>query len=197
MAQFKLFLESIAYPEESDRNVDRKVDILKSYLDSQKPKDESNEEELYVPHIIQTWHFASEKKDDNLVSATASILALLLKTISTRIDFKDHGIGISRSILLPDQTLLVQKGLSALKNKPHIISPCTRLMTEITTFDGGAMGRQLYARKDQVFDPRTIARNLGIFNKPSEDPDEAKRRPSVRTNTIRYLMANLSYNRRE
>src|ERR1700759_1867949 len=47
LSQFKLFLESIAYPQDGDTKVNRNLDVLKNYLDSQKPRDE-DEEGLYV-----------------------------------------------------------------------------------------------------------------------------------------------------
>jgi nucleolar pre-ribosomal-associated protein 1 len=189
LQQFKLFLDTIVYPKDGDASVGHKTGLLKSYLDSQIPKVDDGEDAVYVQHIIQTWQFASQKNDETLISQAVSILALLLKTISTKIEFKDHGLGICRTVLLPEQATLVSRGLSG--SRVMIISPCTRLLTEIVSFDGGVMGRPLYAIRDQLFNPRTISKNLGLLSLTSQTDEEAKRRPSVRSNTIRYLLANL------
>jgi nucleolar pre-ribosomal-associated protein 1 len=181
------FLESIAYPKDQS-TANSNTNILKEYLDSQKPRDEHHDA-VHLKDLIQCWHFAANKNEDSLFSAVASILALLIRTLSSILDLREHGLSICRSMLLPDQARLIARGLSAPANKPHIISPSLRLVTEIVSFDGGAMGRTLYSKRDQTLDSKILARNLSI-NKRSEKDEELKR-PSIRSNAIRYLLANL------
>lgn len=191
--QFKLFLQTIIYPTEGESPNDNNLELLTEYLDSQKPKEVEDEEPVFIKDLVQSWIFASEKNDDNLFSAAVAIIALLLKTISTKIDLRDHGIGICRTVLQQNTSKLLSKGLSGPRHKEYIISPCLRLLTEVASFDGGVMGRQLYNRRDQVFEPRVLARNLGLAGATKDKTDENERKPSVRSNAIRYLLANLKF----
>ena len=50
------------------------------------------------------------------------------------------------------------------------------------------MAKSLYAKREWSFESKIMARNLG-FSKGDED----RRRPSVRSNAIRYLLANFKY----
>jgi nucleolar pre-ribosomal-associated protein 1 len=191
--KFKLFLQTIVYPRDGASANLNNLNLLGEYLEFQKPKEVEDEESVYIKDLIQSWAFASEKNDDSLFSATAAIIALLIKTISTKIDLKEHGIGICRTVLQQNTSKLLFKGLSGPKHKEHIISPCLRVLTEIASFDGGIMGRQLYNRRDHVFEPRVIARSLGLIGAAKDDSEETERKPSVRSNAIRYVLANLKF----
>jgi nucleolar pre-ribosomal-associated protein 1 len=165
--------------------------ILTEYLDSQRPQNEDNEESIHIQDIIQTWNFSAEKNDDTLFSTTTSVLALLVRTLSGDIDWRDHGLAICRSILKQDQAKLISRGLSASRQKEHIISPTLRLLTEIIAFDGGTVGRQLYSQRDMTFDSKIMARNLSMI-KPTVGNDEViEKKPSVRSHAVRYLLTNL------
>jgi nucleolar pre-ribosomal-associated protein 1 len=190
LQKFKAFLESILYPKDDQISLQH-VQILTEYLQSQKPQNRDDEDGKHVQHIIQTWHFAAETKDDSLFSSTTAVLALLVRIISTRLDLRDDGLALCRTILHNDQVMLLSRGLSAPKHKEHIISPTLRLLTEVISFDGGVMGRQLYSKRNWTFDPKTIARNLSLVKAVSETNDDLQKAPSVRSNTIRYLLANL------
>jgi nucleolar pre-ribosomal-associated protein 1 len=187
---FKLFLESILYPQNDDV-ARHNLRILMEYLDSQRPRSEADEETCHVQHIIQTWNYAAEKNDDTLFSFTTSVLALLVKTLSSKLELRDHGLGICGTVLQPNQARLLSRGLSAPKHKEHIISPTLRLLTEIVSFDGGVMGRQLYARKDMTFEPRMMSRNLSLTKSVSEANPERAKHPSVRSNAVKYLLTNI------
>lgn len=115
-------------------------------------------------------------------------MALLLKTIATLIDSRDYGLLLCRTLLKPGQLKLISRGISAPRNKEHIISPCLRILTEIVSFDGGVMAKSLYSKREWSFESKIMARNLGL-SKGEED----RRRPSVRSNAIRYLLANFKY----
>lgn len=117
------------------------------------------------------------------------MLAIFLKTISREIDFRDFGLALCKHLLQKDQLRLFNRGLTATKSKEHLISPCLRLLTEIVTYDGGAVARQLYNRRYIAF------KRLEIFLTPSKiNPDadqEETSKSTLRRNAQRYLLANL------
>lgn len=190
ISQFKTFLDSIPSSPDADI-VARQRAILRDFLASQAPK-EDNEEGLYLSGLFQAWSFASQTNNDSLTCAISAILARLLKVISTLVDFREYGLGICKSILRQDQAKLVAASLSTSKHKAHIISPALKLLTEVVSFDGGAVARILYRQRDLTFDTQVLARNLSL-KAVEKDLEEERRRPSIRTNAIRYLLANLKF----
>ncbi|KAJ9628051.1 hypothetical protein H2203_003273 [Taxawa tesnikishii (nom. ined.)] len=57
-------------------------------------------------------------------------------------------------------------------------------------FDGGALAKKVYDRREFTFDSKIVARNLSLVRAGEE---EDRRKPSVRSNTVRYLLANFRY----
>ena len=117
-----------------------------------------------------------------------SVLALFFKTISSELEFREFGIALCKHLLQKDQLRLFNRGLTATKSKEHLISPCLRLLTEMVTFDGGAVARQLYLRRYITF------KRLEVFltpNKMQEGPDGESNKSTLRRNAQRYLLANL------
>jgi nucleolar pre-ribosomal-associated protein 1 len=190
ISQFKIFLDSILSSPDTNR-VTRQYAILRDFLASQTPK-ENDEQGLYLSGLFQAWSFASQTNNDNLVSAISTVLAQLLNTISAHIDFREHGVGICKSILKHDLANLVAGSLSAPKHKAYVISPALKLLTEVVSFDGGAVARLLYRQRDLTFDTQVLARNLSL--KAAEKVvDDERQRPSIRSNAVRYLLANLKF----
>jgi len=148
---------------------------------------------MFLPDVMQAWSFAAQSNSDKLFTAVSAIVALLLKTLSNHIDFRDNGLLLCKTVLQQTQLRLISRGLSSPKNKEVLISPCLRVLTEIVCFDGGVLARQLYSKRDLTFDMQTIGRNLTLRKALSADSEENIRKPSVRTNTIRYLNANLKF----
>ena len=184
---FNSFLEVIAYGENiGDRK--RKQEILLAYLHSQKPR-EDDHTSSYLPYLIQTWSFATQSNNDSLLSAVPAVLALLLKSISSLIDFRECGTLLCKTLLRRDQLKLFDRGLTANKTKEHLISPCLRLLTEVVSFDGGSSARSLYIQRDITF--KRLDTFLSLRKASSEDSAKDARRPSVRNNAVRYLLANL------
>ena len=144
--------------------------------------------------MIQAWDFASQTNNDHLASAVSSILALLLKTLSPLLELRDQGRALCRTLLHTHQARHIQNSLRAPKHKEHLISPCLRILTEIVSFDGGAVAAQLYAKQQWTFDTGVLVRNLGLQRTSSE---EDRRKPSVRSNTVRYLLASLKFHNEE
>jgi len=80
-----------------------------------------------------------------------------------------------------------------MKQKEHVISPCLRLLTEITSFDGGAMARRVWAARTFTFDGKMMARNLAMWRPSAPASKDNKQRPSVRLNTIRYVLTHFKF----
>lgn len=142
---------------------------------------------------MQAWSYAASANNDGLQSAIVSVLALLLKTISTILSLRDFGLELCRTLLQQSQMKLISRGLAAIKQKEHVISPCLRLMTEVTSFDGGAMARRVWAARTFSFDGKIMARNLAMWRPSGPETKDHKQRPSVRLNAIRYVLAQFRF----
>lgn len=117
------------------------------------------------------------------------MLALLIKTISSLVDFREYGTLLCKTLLRREQLKLLDRGLTANKTKEHLISPCLRLLTEIVSFDGGSSARSLYLHRDITF--KRLDTFLSLRRVLSEDDAKDARRPSIRNNAVRYLLANI------
>ncbi|TKA77425.1 hypothetical protein B0A55_04812 [Friedmanniomyces simplex] len=192
IASFKAFLESILYHHDEPSRP-RQLSILREYLDTQKPAGETwDPEKPFLSQLWQAWSFGSQNNNDHLSSQVCAILALLLRTLSSLLDFRDHGILLGQTVLQHQHLRLVRRGLDAPRNMDFVVSPCLRLLTEVTSFDGGALARQVYKRREQTFDIALLRRLLGLVRTEASD-EEAKRKPSIRTLTVRYVLAHLKY----
>ncbi|KAK5117398.1 hypothetical protein LTR62_006016 [Meristemomyces frigidus] len=191
LASFKAFLETILYRRDED-NRGRLLSILREYLDTQKPADTQDTSNPFLTQLWQAWSFASQNNNDYLSSSVSAILALLVRTLSSLLDFRDHGILLCRTVLQNQHLRLVKRGLDAPKHKDFVISPCLRLLTEVVTFDGGALARESYKRREHTFDINSVRRNLSL-HRADVSEEEAKRKPSVRTLTVRFVLAHLKY----
>lgn len=162
IASFKAFLESILYhKDEEDRA--RQLSILREFLDSQKPADVADTERPLLGQLWQAWSFASQNNNDQLSTSISSIFALLLKTLSSLLDFRELGTLLCRTVLQGQHLRLVKRCLDAPKHKYFLISPCLRLLIEATSFDGGVLAREVYKRREQTFDIATLRRCLGFL----------------------------------
>ena len=113
----KVFLDGFATAKGENAG---RITILKDFLESQKPSDENDKDNVFLNDIMQDWSFACQSNDDNLQSAVAAVLALLLKTISSILDLADYGLRLGRTVLHTRQKDLVAKGLEARKNKDFV-----------------------------------------------------------------------------
>jgi nucleolar pre-ribosomal-associated protein 1 len=189
--KFKVFLETIVYPPD-DEAVPRQRAILQEYLDSQRPTS-NDEEAVFLPNIMEAWSFAAQANSDKLFTAASAIVALLLKALSNHIDFREHALLLCKTVLQKPQLRLVSRGLSSAKNKEYLISPCLRVLTEVVCFDGGVLARHVWQNRDLTMDMNTLGRNLTVRKALSKDPEEDMRKPAVRTNAVRYLLANFKF----
>ena len=186
IASLKAFLDNILYnKDEQTRGAN--LSILHEFLDASKPKEATA---AYLPDLMQAWSFAVQTSNERLASSVSSVLALLLKTISGQLDLREYGLLLCRTLLHRDQLKLFSRGLSAEAHKEHLISPCLRTLTEIVGFDGGTLAYQVFERQDSTFNTKFLDRNLRLFKTSG---DEDRRKVSVRSNAVRYLLANLRY----
>ena len=137
---------------------------------------------------MQSWSFAAQLDNDGLLSAIPAVLALLLKTISSLLSFREFGIQLCKSLLRRDQLKLINIGLSANQSKEHHISPCLRLLTEILSFDGGILGKRLYLQRETTF--KRLDYFLSMSKPTTVDEGVIKQKPSVRLSAVHYLLAN-------
>jgi nucleolar pre-ribosomal-associated protein 1 len=145
------------------------------------------------PDLISTWSFAAQSNNDSILSAVPAVLVLFLKTVSTQIQFREFGLSLCRTLLEKDQLRLFDRGLSSPTTKDFLISPCLRLLTEIVSFDGGAIANSVYARRDITFKRLDILLDHRTAAKHDAKDDEPKRKPTVRRNAQHYVLANLKF----
>ncbi|OQE44460.1 hypothetical protein PENCOP_c002G05866 [Penicillium coprophilum] len=186
--KFKEFLVSIAQTEEASAKAE-KLRVLKEYCDKQITNSgKEDETSVCFADLIQSWSFGDSNNNEPLLTSVPSVLAIFLKTISSELEFREFGIALCKHLLQKDQLRLFNRGLTATKSKEHLISPCLRLLTEIVTFDGGAVARQLYLRRYITF------KRLEVFltpNKAQEISEDEFHKSTLRRNAQRYLLANL------
>ncbi|KAL2853538.1 ribosome 60S biogenesis N-terminal-domain-containing protein [Aspergillus pseudodeflectus] len=186
--KFKEFLNSISQTEDEGEKA-KKLRILKAYCDSQ--TSHSNEEAICFPDLIQTWNFADSNNTEALLTNVPSVLALFIKTVSSHLEFREFGIALCKHLLAKDQLRLFNRGLTANKVKEHLVSPCLRLLTEIVSFDGGALARQLYLVRHITF------KRIDVFLTPNkaqlEEAAEDSGASTLRRNAQRYVLANLRF----
>lgn len=187
--KFKEFLLSIGHAEESDKA--QKFSVLKAFCDSQVSGSGEGDESACFPDLIQTWSFADSNNHESLLTVVPSVLAIFLKTVSYQLEFREFGLALCKHLLQKDQLRLFNRGLTATKSKEHLISPCLRLLTEIVSFDGGAVAQQLYSKRYITF------KRIDVFLTPNksqmEDVSDDSQRSTLRRNAQRYVLANLKF----
>ncbi|KAH6659467.1 ribosome 60S biogenesis N-terminal-domain-containing protein [Truncatella angustata] len=166
-----------------------KLEIVTQYLELTKPRDVQDEPPVYLSDIMEMWSMASQMANENVMSAVAVVLALLLKLIASDVDLVEYGLGIGRTLLQKRQQELLAKNLSADKGKDFIISPTLRLIREVVCMDGGALAVSAFRARNYTY--KSLARNMGLrfLGEGIED----LKRPSVRTNAVRVLLASLKF----
>lgn len=185
--QFKAFLDPIAYGDDHEVQAARRK-ILLEYLQSP-PGRQSKSDTVYLSDLIHSWSFAAQTNNESLFSAIAAVLALFLKSISSSLDFRDFGSQLCQNLLEEDQIKMFDRGLSANKVKEHVISPCLRLLTEIVSFDGGTAAKMVWRCREITF--KRLDTFLSMRKDYLDTSNDAKRKPSVRNNALRYLFVNL------
>ncbi|KAK6586922.1 hypothetical protein PZA11_000212 [Diplocarpon coronariae] len=180
---FKLFLDGFA-PADGENG---RIAILRDYLETESPSNESEKDDVFLGDLMQAWSFACQSNDENLQSAVPAVLALLMKTISNTLELSEYGLKLGRAVLRQRDS--IARGLEARKGKDYLISPVLRLLREITIFDGGVLAKSVWIAKDHTL--KNFARNISAryLGNGVEDP----RKPSVRTNSLRYLLSLIKF----
>ena len=168
----------------------KKLEILSGFLVCQRSASDDRMSNP-LPDVILTWRFAAQANNDGLLSAIPAVLALLLKTISTSLDMRESGVDLCKTLLQTDQVKLLDRGLGANRTKEHLISPCLRLLTEIVSFDAGSSARNVYLQRDTTFKRLETFLNMRSLTRLSVKAGQ--RKPSVRSNALRFLFANFRY----
>jgi nucleolar pre-ribosomal-associated protein 1 len=161
IASFKNFLESILYHREPELRA-RQLSILREYLETQTPADPQDYEKPLLGQLWQAWSFANQNNNDHLASTICALFALLAKTLSGILDLKDQGLLLCRTVLQGQHLRLVKRALEAPKHKDFVISPALRLVIEVVGFDGGVLAREVYGKRESLFDGQVLRRNLGL-----------------------------------
>jgi nucleolar pre-ribosomal-associated protein 1 len=120
-------------------------------------------------------------------------LALLLKVFSASADFLPYGALLCKAVLSYSIAKRFNRSLSAPAHKESVISPILRLLTEIVRYDEGAHAKAVYAKRDFTLDAKILGRNIALWRDAKGDLDLEKRKPSIRVNAVRYLLAHLTY----
>lgn len=118
-----------------------------------------------------------------------AVLALLLKTIASLVDFREYGNRLCAIVLHDDQVQLLDRGLGSHKAKEYLITPCLQLLTEVAVFDGGHAASTLYRQREITF--RRLDVFLGMRKDIKGDNVKGSKRRSVRETALGYLFANL------
>ncbi|QIW99742.1 hypothetical protein AMS68_005260 [Peltaster fructicola] len=189
ISSYKAFLESIVY-HSNDGAQQERLTLLREYLESEKPREANDVERPFFTQLWQAWSFANSNNSDHLASAVCSLFALLLKTLSTLVDFREHGRLLCRTVLQFQHLRLIKRCLDAPKHKEFLLSPSLRLLIEVLNFDGGTFAHEVYKRREQTFDLIALRKCLTIV-KADGTEDDLKRRPAVRTYAVRYTLAHL------
>ena len=144
----------------------------------------------YLRDIIQTWHFAAQSNSaDGFFASVIAVLALLLKSISSLIDFREHGNRLCATILHDDQMKLIDKALGTHRARDYLISPCLQLLTEVVSFDGGHAAKIVYRQREITFKRLDVF--LGTRKAIHGENLKVPKGRSVRENALDYLFANL------
>ncbi|PVH94925.1 hypothetical protein DM02DRAFT_538453 [Periconia macrospinosa] len=189
----KRFLDSILYSSDQD-SLPRKRAILREYLDSQKVQGKTEKDTTLLAQFTQAWDYAAETNFEALLAQVTAVFALLFKVFVTHADFLPYGSLLCKTILQPSVARRLVRSLSAPTQKENVILPALRLLIEITKFNEGAYARTVYARKDFTLEPKILARNIATWKSSSAQTAlDLQRKPSVRTASVRYLLAQLKY----
>lgn len=164
----------------------KQLRIIKEYCEWQKAPDES---QLDFHDVLSTWALAVDNNAEAVLSAIPATLAQFFRTISGTLELRPFGLALVDSLLRRDQSKLFEKCLSSPRSKPHLASPCLRLMTEMFNFDAGARANEIWVRRD-LFMYKLDA----LLEQQNSNPDlEERRKPSVRRMALRLVLAMLKY----
>ena len=186
MKAFKSFLANIRSNTDSNESDNNRA-ILLNFCQTKWPKAGSTDATAFSS-LVQSWHFAVQASSEALCSSIAGVFALLLKTVSSILDFREHGISLCYDLLKAENLTLLDLGLTANQAKEYMIDPCLRLLTEMVRFDGGRAAKIVYRQRETTF--RRLDIFLGMQRRQNES-DRNARRPTLRNAAVQFILANL------
>ena len=166
-----------------------KCSIFLEFLKSSTPAEDDNVSES-LPDLFQAWRFACQVKNHALMSAIPNVLAFLLQTISTAIDFRLIGSRLCKTVFIKENVALLDEGLSSAITKAHLLAPCLRLLIEVVSFDGGVHARSVYQQKEVAF------KRLDVFlsvHSAAGKPNQSSAASSVRRLALEYFCLNIRF----
>ncbi|KAI5290962.1 hypothetical protein KEM52_000297, partial [Ascosphaera acerosa] len=205
---FKDFLASLSDTTDSTDDARRAASlrILKLYCDSQYTSstatatgaaepDHAPEPAPCFLDLCTAWAYGESAADDSLRSLAPSVLAALLKTAGARPELHGPARALCRHLLQREQLRLLARALAAPRGKPHLVSPCLRLLTEVVAFDGGACAALVWARREITLKRLEVFLVAGKAAAPAAPapaaPGKAAAPPTLRRIAQRYVLAHL------
>ncbi|KIY03823.1 uncharacterized protein Z520_00514 [Fonsecaea multimorphosa CBS 102226] len=180
--RFTEFLSQLTNQDFPDRS--RQLTGLKKYCDEQSSP---SHDQLDFPDLLSAWSNASQSNAEAVLAAIPHCLAQFFETISSHVEFREFGISLCHSLLKRDQLRILDRTLSSPRSKEHLITPCLQLLTEIISFDGGALASNVFSRRDFLY-----RRLDGIL---SQTPATVAQAASVSASqaALEFVLANLKY----
>ncbi|KAJ4503956.1 hypothetical protein HRR90_005405 [Exophiala dermatitidis] len=181
--QFKTFVSSIA-ENQNTAIKEHQFKILKEYCDQQSSE---THEQVDFPDLLSVWSSASQSNDEAILWAVPAALSQFFRTISSRLEFREFGLSLCHSLLKRDHLRIFDKCLSLPRSKERITIACLQLLTEIISFDGGALAGNVFGRRDYLY-----RRLDGFFAQtPAEGAESTA--STVHRAALEFLLANLKY----
>ncbi|EXJ74710.1 uncharacterized protein A1O5_01405 [Cladophialophora psammophila CBS 110553] len=180
--RFTEFLSNFANEESPEGT--RQLKVLKKYCDEQSS---ASHDQLDFANLLSAWSNASQSNAEAVLAAIPRCLAQFFETISSHVEFREFGISLCHSLLKRDQLRIIDRSLSSPRSKEHLITPCLQLLTEIISFDGGALASNVFSRRDFLY-----RRLEGIL---SQTPATLIEGSSVTAQqvSLEFILANLRY----
>ncbi|KAK4938828.1 hypothetical protein LTR10_020835 [Elasticomyces elasticus] len=163
---------------------ERQLKILKEYCDDQSS---SSHDQVDFPDILVAWSNASQSNDEPVLAAVPAALTQFFRATSSNLEFRDFGLSLCHSLLKRDQVRLLDRGLSAPRAKETLITPCLQLLTEVISFDAGALASNVFARRDLLY------RRLDTILSQPPLEQGGPQRFTARRAALDFLVANLRY----
>ncbi|KAK5282379.1 hypothetical protein LTR40_003409, partial [Exophiala xenobiotica] len=125
--------------------------------------------------------------DDSVLTAVPAALTQFFRAVSGNLEFREFGLSLCHSLLKRDQLRLFDRGLSSPRTKDHLITCCLQLLTEVVSFDAGALASNVFGRRDLLY-----RRLDGILSQAQHRGDE-QRATTAHAAALEFLVANLKY----
>jgi hypothetical protein len=176
---FRKFLT--AFEDEDTKDQNKRV--LEEFLQSQRPK---TDEDSFLSKLMASWVNFAQTNVMSLQSSIASFLTILLKTISSILDFRIYGTLLCKAVLQLSQLRVLARGLSS--GREFIVSSYLKLLTQVVLFNGGSSAREVYAQREFTF--AKLPQNLAARVRVSKKKDDKARNMSNRKPALDLLLAN-------